>query len=153
VNTASRCHPSIKPSSWRQSSPRNLSDPHLPLTMAMKRVSTIFRPPSSSAGPSSPEKLPAVVYEDDDSVSIKTAGTKSQQTTVTASPPPNLKIKVRPIIILPFCALTALPFHSASTITTRDGEVGSTRTPDPRLWPSRALSWPITSNGLDFASS
>jgi len=64
--------------------------------MAMKRVSTIFRPPSISAGPSSPEKLPTVAYEDDDSASIGTAGAKSQQTTVTALPPPNLKIKVRP---------------------------------------------------------
>ena len=64
--------------------------------MAMKRVSTIFRSPSSPAGPSSGEKLPAVVPEDDDSVNTETADVKSQQTTVATLPlpPPNLKIKV-----------------------------------------------------------
>lgn len=106
----------------------------------MKRVSTIFRSPSSSAGPSSAEKMPAVTPEDDESVNTEIADAKSQQTTVATPPPPNLKIKVRPITILHFRALTVLPFHSASIIITRDGGVGSTRTPDPRLLRSRALS-------------
>lgn len=120
----------------------------------MKRVSTIFRSPSSSAGPSSVEKLPAVVDEDDDSVNTETADVKSQQTTVNVLSPPNLKIKVRPTTIYHLsCALTISPFHSALIITTRDGEVGSTGTPEPRLWRSRALSCPITSNGQDTALS
>ena len=78
--------------------PRNPSNPHLSSSMAMKRVSTIFRSPSSPAGPSSGEKSPAV--EDDDSVNTEIADVKSQQTAVTvALPPPNLKIKVRPTMI------------------------------------------------------
>lgn len=122
--------------------------------MAMKRVSTIFRSPSLSAGPSSAEKMPTVADGDDDSVNTETADGKSQQTTVTVLPPPNLKIKVRPTAAhRSFRALITFLFHSALTITTHDGEVGSTRTLDPRLWRSRAPLWPITNNGLDTASS
>lgn len=108
--------------------------------MAMKRVSTIFRSPSSSAGPSSGEKSPAVVYEDDDSVCTETADLKSQQTTVTQLPPPNLKIKVCLIMGQYLRSLTTLSAHSASIITTPDGEVGSIGTPEPRLSRSHALS-------------
>ena len=68
-----------------------------PPSMAMRRVSTIFRSPSAShAGPSS-EKSPATVVEDDsESVNTEIADVKSQQTTVTVLPVPLLKIKVRP---------------------------------------------------------
>jgi len=121
--------------------------------MAMKRVSTIFRSPSSSAGPSSGEKLPAVAVEDGDSVNTEIADAKSQQTTVTVLPLPNLKIKVRPTRIQRFRELTTFPIYSASIITTRDGEAGSTRTPDPRSSRSRARSWPIANNGPDTVSS
>lgn len=121
--------------------------------MAMKRVSTIFRSPSTSAGPLSGEKTPEAVLEDDDSATTETADAKSQQTTVAVLTPPNLKIKVRLTMINYSRALTVFPIHSASTITTRDGEVGSTRTLDPRLSRRRALSWPIANNGLDTVSS
>ena len=107
--------------------------------MAMKRVSAVFRSPSS-AGPSSGEKSPAVVLEDDDSVNTETADVKSQQTTVAVLAPPNLKIKVRPTKVQSFRELTTFPVHSASIITTRDGEVGNTRTPDPRSSQSRGHS-------------
>ena len=121
--------------------------------MAMKRVSTIFRSPSSSAGPSSGEKLPVVVQEDDDSVSIETIDAKSQQTTVATLPPPNLKIKVRPTRIRCLRELITLPVHSASIIITRDGEVGSTRTLDPRSSQNRGRSWLTANSGLDTVSS
>ena len=80
------------------------------------------------------------VVEDDDSVNTETADAKSQQTTVTVLPPPNLKIKVRSTRVQYFRGLTAFPVHSASIITTHDGGVGSTRTLDPRSWRSRGPS-------------
>ena len=106
--------------------------------MTMKRVSAVFRSPSSPAGPSPPEKLPMVGDEDEESVNTEIADVKSQQTTVTPLSPPNLKIKVRPAIISHFPALTTALFYSASIIITLDGEVGSTRTPVPKLWRNRA---------------
>lgn len=108
--------------------------------MTMKRVSTIFRSPSSPAGPSPSEKLPVVGDEDEESVNTEIADAKSQQTTVTPLSPPNLKIKVRPTIISHFLTLTAAPFYSALITITLDGEVGSTRTPAPKSWRNRARS-------------
>jgi hypothetical protein len=46
------------------------------------------------------------VLEDDTSINTETADIKSQQTTVTPLPPPNLKIKVRPTITQRFRELT-----------------------------------------------
>lgn len=108
--------------------------------MALRRVSSVFRSPSSTAGPSSGEKSPAVVLEDDASVTTETADAKSQQTTVAVLPPPNLKIKVRQTRIQHSSELIVFPVHSASITTTRDGEVGNTRIPDPRSLRRRGRS-------------
>lgn len=59
----------------------------------MKRVSTIFRSPSSVPSPSSSDTSPVTVIEDNDSTTTEIADVKSQQTTVAVLPPPNLKIK------------------------------------------------------------
>ena len=127
---------------WRQSSPRNPSNPHLSSNMAMKRVSTIFRSSPSSAGPSSSDTSPLAMVRDDESVSTEIAEVKSQQTAVAVLPPPNLKIKVR--LRASDCSvdhpLTTFASNSALITTTPDGEVGSTRTPDPKSSPRPALS-------------